>query len=491
MYVDLTLPPGLFANGTERQAAGRYFDANMVRFFEDAIRPIGGWRRLGTGVVTGKARNIIATRANNGNLWGMVGTHTGLFTLTEGGVVTNVTPAAYTSGRENSENGGGYGAGAYGVGTYGTPRTTDDILSPANWTLTPWGENIIACGHDEVVVEWTPGTTEALPVANAPSATAVVTSGQRFLFALGANGDPRRVSWSDQENNTLWQAAPDNQAGGIRIESKGRLRSGIATPGGVLMFTETDAHTARYIGGTFVYEVERAGDGCGIIAPNAAVEIDGEVVWMGHESFWIFREYLRPLKCEVAGRVFDNLNRLQAGKIKAHHNAAFGEVWWLYPSSGSFENDRYVIYNYREGHWATGRLDRGCMIDSAPFRYPLGVGHDGALYEHEVGLDHGGADVFLQSGPFELNTDEDGLGGRSVSIMSFIPDERTLGATTLTIKSRQYPNGPETVTGPFPAAAKTDMRVNARQHSMRLDAQDGIDWRVGRPRVDIRLSGRR
>ena len=42
MLIKLEIPPGLYKNGTEYQAAGRWTDANLVRWFENTLRPIGG-----------------------------------------------------------------------------------------------------------------------------------------------------------------------------------------------------------------------------------------------------------------------------------------------------------------------------------------------------------------------------------------------------------------------------------------------------------------
>lgn len=40
----LAFPPGVYRNGTELQSKGRYYDSNLIRFYENTIRPIGGWR---------------------------------------------------------------------------------------------------------------------------------------------------------------------------------------------------------------------------------------------------------------------------------------------------------------------------------------------------------------------------------------------------------------------------------------------------------------
>ena len=44
----LTLPPGVYRNGTDFQAAGRWLDSHLVRWIDNTIRPIGGWSTFST-----------------------------------------------------------------------------------------------------------------------------------------------------------------------------------------------------------------------------------------------------------------------------------------------------------------------------------------------------------------------------------------------------------------------------------------------------------
>ena len=44
--VPLEIPPGVFKNGTDLMAKDRWTDASLVRFHEDSLRPIGGWREF-------------------------------------------------------------------------------------------------------------------------------------------------------------------------------------------------------------------------------------------------------------------------------------------------------------------------------------------------------------------------------------------------------------------------------------------------------------
>ncbi len=61
----LRIPPGVYRNGTEYQSAGRWFDANLVRWFEGTLRPWGGWRKRSSSQLTGSCRGLITWRDNS------------------------------------------------------------------------------------------------------------------------------------------------------------------------------------------------------------------------------------------------------------------------------------------------------------------------------------------------------------------------------------------------------------------------------------------
>jgi len=76
-------------------------------------------------------------------------------------------------------------------------------------------------------------------------------------------------------------------------------------------------------------------------------------------------------------------------------------------------------------------------------------------------------------------------------VRQMLPDERTLGDTRVKFKGRFSPNGPESVHGPYPLSAYTDLRFQARQVSVRIEGVADADWRVGLPRFDVVPGGKR
>jgi hypothetical protein len=165
----------------------------------------------------------------------------------------------------------------------------------------------------------------------------------------------------------------------------------------------------------------------------------------------------------------------------------FGEVWWFYPSNGSLENDRYVVFNYMENTWYIGNLPRTAGVDRGAFRQPMMFdADDRKLYEHEVGFDYGSLTPFAESGPFRIGT-----GDNVVSVTELIPDEKTQGDVNAVFKSRFYPNGTERSYGPYSLSNPTSVRFTGRQIRMRVEGQRLSDWRVGINRVDVATGGRR
>ena len=492
MYIPLKLPPGIYRNGTEYQAAGRWYDANLVRWYENTLRPMGGWRKRAAGQMSGSCRGFITWRDNSANRWIAAGTHTKLYAMNEAGTLKDITPTSFTTGSASGTSTTGYGYSTYGSLAYGTARPDTGTITPATtWSMDTWGEYLVACSNaDGKLYEWQLGFTTptlAAVITNAPTSNkALLVTQERILFALGAGGNPRKVQWCDQENNTTWTPAADNQAGDYELATPGTLLAGKRVKGINLLFTDVDVHTAQYVGAPFVYGFEKAGSGCGLISAQSVAAIDTAAIWMSKSGFWIYDGYVKPLPSDVSDYVFGNMNFNQASKVYAVHNSQFGEIWWYYPSSQSNENDSYVTFNYRENHWNIGSLARTAGTDAGVFVSPLMVSTDGYIYEHEVGFAYDSASLYAESGPVQL-----GNGDNIMSVRQVVPDEQTLGEAVVSFKTRNYPTATQSTFGPYTAANPTDVRFAARQVNVKVTGAVLADWRVGIFRLDAVPSGKR
>ena len=486
--IPLKIPAGVYANGTDYQSSGRWHDSNLIRWSEGVMSPIGGWSQR---VVMDDSppRGVLGWRDLSGDRWLAAGTADKLIVATAAGVTTDITPAGLTVGSADATLNTGYGGGFYGTGTYGTPRPDTGAGTPATtWSLDNWGEYLVACSDaDGKIYQWTLNTAnDAVVIGTAPvNNVGIVVTDERFLFALGAGGNYRKVQWSDREDNTVWTPLATNEAGDFELQTSGTIQLGIRARGQTLILTDTDAHVASYSGPPFVYGFERVGSACGAISRKAAAVIDGGVIWMSGSGFHRYAGgAVESIPCEVSDLVFGRLNTAQASKVAAVTNAANNEVWFFYPSG--VEVDSYVVYNFKENHWAVGSLSRTAGIDRGVFSRPIWFGANGVAYTHEIGADWGGATPYAESGPIELPQGE-----QIVSVVELIPDEKTQGDTTVTFKTKFHPNDIERSYGPYTMGNPTSTRFTGRQIAMRVTGAAASVWQWGIPRIDVRAGGRR
>ena len=488
--IPLQIPPGVYANGTTYQAAGRWSDASLVRWESGAMKPVGGWLTRAT-PTDQPIRGLKAWRDLSGDSWVASGTFEGLFVTLASGATTEITPSGYTAGGKDAAGNLGYGGGFYGTGAYGLPRPdTGGVFLVDTWSLDTWGEYLVACStSDGRLLEWQLNTaSDAAVISGAPtSCSGLFVTEERFLFALGPGGNFRKVQWSDREDNTTWTPAATNEAGDIELQTAGQVMLGVRARGQSLILTDEDAHTATYQGPPFVYGFERVGTSCGAISRLCAVPVDAGVFWMGRGGFYVYSGgAVQELPCEVLDKVFSDLNAAQRSKVAGVANSRFSEVWWFYPSAGSAENDRYVSYNYAENHWSIGVISRTSGVDAGVFSTPIWADADGRIINHEIGFLRDGSEVFAQSGPIQI-----GAGDQVMAATMLIPDERTQGDVTATFSTRFHPNDVERSYGPYSMANPTDVRFTGRQVAMRVVGAANVDWRFGVPRIEAKAGGLR
>jgi hypothetical protein len=586
MYIPIKLPPGVYKNGTQYQSAGRWYDANLVRWFENTIRPLGGWekRQYPSGgnyidiQLNGVMRGAHSWRANNSKAWlscggakklyaletfvsphnitpfretgtlsnafstvsasavvtvadtahGLTtgdtanfsnGTAIGASGITLSGdyIITKIDNNSYTVTHSSNatatvSNGGsadygyeipvgyvdstaqvGYGTWLYGFSAYGTPRpqtASTGIIPASTWAIDNWGEYIVVCRSDHgKIYEWDLDTTSrAQIITNAPiDNSGILVTSERFLFALGAGGNPRKVQWSDQEDNTTWTPSALNQAGDFELQTAGKILCGERTRYGTLLLTNIDAHMATYQGPPFIYGFERIGVGCGAISAQASVSLDNGAVWMSDGGFYIFDGTVKPINCEVSDHVFSDINYGQKAKVTGILNIDYFEIIWFYPSEGSSECDRYVIWNYRENTWSIGALARTTGVSSGVFQKPIMISPSGYVYDHEIGYDYDGGVPYAETGPIEFGNGDQIMVARQV-----VPDEKTQGQVNISFKTRMAPEGVETTHGPYVISSKyTDVRFSGRQISFKIQGAELGDWRVGNFRLEAKAGGKR
>jgi len=489
--IPLQLPPGVHRNGTDFESSNRWRDANLVRWNDGSMRPVGGWDTRKASATASVPRALHAW-VDNSNASAMVaGTHDKLIYINASGTLSDITPSGLTSGDVDATINTAYGGGFWGLGFYGTTRPSTGVYSEATtWALDNWGQYLLACSSkDGKIYEWQLDTG-VLPTAltNAPvSNNSMLVTEERFVFALGAGGNPRKVQWCDKEANTVWSPLATNEAGDFELQTTGQIMCGVRMRGRTLILTDTDAHIATYSGPPFVYGFERVGTACGAVSRKSLVAIDQGAFWLGANGFFMFDgSVATELKCDVSDYIFKDISSSQISKAYAIHNSQHSEIWWFYTSEDSTENNSYVTYDYKEGHWSVGELDRTAGVDRGVFDFPIWADADGDLFNHEYGLDHDTHTPFAESGSISL-----GNGDQIMKVTNLIPDELTQGDVKVTFKTRFHPNDTEYTHGSYTMANPTPVRFSGRQIRMRIESNKLADWRAGVMRIEANAGGKR
>ena len=456
--IKLEFGPGLVRTGTVYQTpSGRFYDGNLMRFDGPVRKPMKGWATGLAGTLSGSPRAAFAWRDNDLANFAAFGTNSKLYAHDGGVALDDITPSGFVAGDANA----------------------------STWILDSYGELLVACNDStEAIYEWQPGGGgDATVITNSPDALSVVVTEERFIMALGADGDPRRVAFCDGENRTVWTPSSTNRAREILIQSSGALMCGSKVSGGTLLWTNQDVHFARYIGLPDVYQIKRAGSECGIVGKHAFVAVDQMAYWMGLNSFWMWAGYADKLPCEISDDVFKNINETHRHKVWCWHNSADSEVWFFYPRGAATECSHAAIYVYgAQPHWNHVTLARVCGFAAGTFSWPLMVTSAGAMLKHEFGYSYDDAVRYLLTGAYEI-----GNGGALLMIDEIIPDELTQGDCSVYVYLADYNTDTETTLGPFTAADRIPIEVAARKVRMEFRASAGVnDFRIGTYRAVVK-----
>jgi hypothetical protein len=422
----------------------------------------------------------------------------------------------YPAGRATVSIGGGWGTNVWS-GNYGWGESTGGsvLLNIRQWSADDWGSDLLMVPSGGPVFIWSLESglaSRMVLITAAPSVNEVVrvATESRHAIVYGTHDiagtyDPLLVRWCSQENYDDWTPTLTNTAGDFPLNSQGSKIVGVTKMRDqMLIHTDADIILQSYIGSNDVFGFSRAGENCGLIARNAAVEYSGTVYWMGNNNqFFKYDGRLQTLPCSVLRYVFDGLSLTNKDKIYAGTNSEFDEVIWLYPSDDTTdqEPDRYVIYNASENHWTIGTIRRTTWHDRTSYPEILATGVAGeALFYQEFGhaADTSTLDSYIESAYFDLDD-----GDEIMFCNKFVPDfTNHMGGTmeqTLQffLKSRKYPGGPTITKGPYNINATTEKvstRLRGREFALRIESQTvgaNESWRMGDLRLGIQSDGKR
>lgn len=425
-----------------------------------------------------------------------------------------------SAGLDTVVGGYGWGAGTWGRNGWNQPATVLASSQLRIWKHDNFGEDLILNIRGGPIYYWDATTglnKRARPLAsystNIPALAnqVLVSDRDRHVIAVGTNAigsttlDPLLVRFSSQEDPFDWNPTATNTAGDLRVGNGSEIVQAIETRREILLITDSSVSSMQFIGPPFTFGITQLSIQTTIMGSNSAVAVGDAVFWMGEDRFYLYDGRVQPLPCSVRDHVFDNFDFQQADKVFAGSNAAFGEVFWFYPSeTGAAENDRYVVYNYEQQIWYVGTLERTAWLDRGINPFPLATTsannvYASKLYEHERGTDADGVAItsFIESAPIDL-----GDGNDFAFIRRMIPDvnfdRSSTSATkeaTVTLKTQRSPGTGFTTSKALTVTDTTEQnhtRLRGRSFGFRIESDNlGVSWRLGSPRLDVQPDGKR
>ena len=441
--------------------------------------------------------------------------------------LTGITRGAFGTATAGTSNGQAHSNGdlvtdATNFTGFGSAVKASNVtLEPGLWSLSNFGQVLVATIANGKTFTWNAGAASALTVraststsgfstSTNPTATRVtlVSPTTRHLIHLGtettigdsASQDDMFIRFSDQEDINDYTPTAINSAGSQRLQDGTRIMGSLKAKETILVWTDNALYTMKFIGSPFTFGFEQVGTNCGLIGKNAAIEIDGVAFWMSTNGFFMFDGTVKSLPCSVEDYVYDQADTTKGQQVCAGINNLFTEVVWYYPSTSSEYNDQYVVFNYGEpmrgGTWYIGTEARTTWIDASVYQkpfatkynstldgtFPVVIGQDGLgqsqFFEHEVGTDQVNQDgsttkvtSFVKSYDFDLQAKQTDAQGKSsgpsvagetfLAMRRFVPDFKNLqGNAKVTLGVKRYPQQSDTTTAlsPFTVNSTTDKK---------------------------------
>jgi len=416
--------------------------------------------------------------------------------------------------------GTGYGAGVYnaGVSTTGQRAWNEPAAEGAitflnsQWSLDNWGEDMVACRRGGRIFYFdadssiTPERSVVISASPSINNAIKVSPNDRHLISFGTNEfgtgsyNPMLVRWSDQEDYTNWTPSISSTSGEVVLTGGTEIIGSIRSRNAIHVWTNTAMYTQQYVGPPFTFSFQQVGTNCGLIAPHAAVDVDGISYWMGEDNFYAFDGRVRNLECTVRRYLYDSFNMVNKDKVFAGVNSEFNEIMWLYPSENSTEPDSYIIYNYKENHWVYGTSFYSVLAGERVFDNTIGAGRVSAsdsryLWNNEpTDVYSGNGKIltsYLESSSFDIDD-----GNELLFVDRIIPDYTITnnGNIQFSIMFSEYPNSTPITKGPYTInqnTTKVDLRGRGRQAEIIVSASSNGSWRWGSVRANVRPDGGR
>ena len=479
-------------------------------------------------------------------------------TVASGGGTTITAAFQFNTGYGTTTAGYGWGTDTWGENAWGA-GSDNPIFFPArlvffdnfnNDLIFNTAFNKVTSGTDGFIYYWqynTAFSNRAVLLSSIVGAVAVPQQVQKVMFtpsghlialsgteydAVGTPPDyigpysPVVIRWANVDADIgpdplNWQPSTTNTAGFLYIRSGTEIITAINTRQETLIFTNVSLESIQFLGTAEVFSVQPLSNTISIMGPNAVVEANNIIYWMGTDKFYTYSGRVDTLPCTLRQYIFQDINNTLQNTFFAGTNNQFNEIVWFYASGTSNIINRYVIYNYAENIWYYGQLHRTAWIDEGVIDVPLAAA-SGWVYQHETGNDDGQPlrapslpiEAYIQSADVDIDDgDKFMLVRRVIPDVNFTSSNQELNGVPLTpqvqltVGVRNFPGAVNATSNASTIPTERNVittatidqytnqvfvRCRGRQMNFKIASDGlGVKWQLGLPRVDARPDGTR
>ncbi|TNC10829.1 hypothetical protein FF100_22015 [Methylobacterium terricola] len=343
----IQIPPGVVRGATSKSTPNRWYDTSLVRWREGVMAPIGGWTKIDVPLLTSTARTIYGWLSTNEARHVAIGCDAGFYSLWETQLI-DITPDRFIPDETTSAV-GGFGVGLFGDGDFGTGRDEpepDDFLTCNLITLDNFGTLLMGMSETDgrlLVFDPRKGPVQRFQEVKAKDGAPPVpranrsflVSPERFVIAIGADGNSRRVAWCSREDFTDWDyASLSNTAGNLDLDATSALSTIRSVRDGSLIFSQSEVFLMKFIGGQLVHGFQKISENTSLICPYAVATFNGDAMWMTRSGFKRYSNgVVRDIPCTVMDYLLEDMDPKWA-RLRTHAvvNNVFDEVTWYYKS---------------------------------------------------------------------------------------------------------------------------------------------------------------
>lgn len=297
---------------------------------------------LGVGALSSDARGAGVTTNTAGARRIFVGTQTALMELAGGTWTDRSKSGGYVGGPES------------------------------RWSLAQFGDYTIASnGVDTMQAS---STAAFANITEAPKAK-IVVSAANFVLAFntsestyGVQGD--RWWCSAFQDHTHWTPSLSTQATtGRLIGDGGEITAAVRMGEQVVAFKKTSIHVGTYVGTPVVWQWAQVPGEIGCVGPEAAADLGGACMFVGHSNIWLFDGSTRPVPVSegsVRQWFFDNCSPKYRYRTIVHADKQNGRVWIFFPGNTSTtgQPDRCLVYHLGRKEWGRADIAAQCALNS-------------------------------------------------------------------------------------------------------------------------------